>query len=389
MPDLENANSEALVKLGERASPRTGDSRILRHLAGSNRMEPETLQPERPDPQCWQAARSMSAAPRRRTFRPDALAAAAAYSARYRGVALLVACDGEIVFEDYPNGGAPDRANPIASGTKSFTGALAVAAAADGLLTFDELAVGTLPEWRDDPLKSKITLRHLLQFVSGLDGGKPGRSPDFASSLGTPATHSPGERFLYGSAPFQVFGEVLRRKLAGQFADPLTYLEARVFAPIGLTVSGWRRGTDGLPQLASGAALTLREWWKFGELIRAAGRWHGQPVLPADLLDESLRGSAVNPCYGMGWWRNEVPTDTLRGLQRVWTLGLEDLSDAPHVPRDLVYAAGAAKQRLYVSPSLGIVVVRQAEGILEALANGDRGGFSDGEFLRRLLETAG
>ncbi|MFZ5831671.1 MAG: hypothetical protein ACOY3P_16415, partial [Planctomycetota bacterium] len=50
---------------------------------------------------------------------------AAEYSAAHRGISMLVMLDGRIVFEHYPNGGRPDRAHELASGTKSFSGILA------------------------------------------------------------------------------------------------------------------------------------------------------------------------------------------------------------------------------------------------------------------------
>jgi hypothetical protein len=77
--------------------------------------------------------------------------------------------------------------------------------------------------------------------------------------------------------------------------------------------------------------------------------------------------------------------DTHRNRQRQLTFGLDDLTLEAAIPRDLAFAAGAGKQRLYVSRAKHLVVVRQATGLLEALANGERGGFSDREFLRRLL----
>jgi CubicO group peptidase (beta-lactamase class C family) len=45
---------------------------------------------------------------------------------------------------------------------------MAAAAVQDRLLSLDELAVETLPEWRDDPLKRRITVRHILSLTSGL-----------------------------------------------------------------------------------------------------------------------------------------------------------------------------------------------------------------------------
>jgi hypothetical protein len=52
------------------------------------------------------------------------------------------------------------------------------------------------------------------------------------------------------------------------------------------------------------------------------------------------------------------------------------VANATWLPTDLVAACGAGKQRLYVIPSLKLVIVRQ--GSLSR-------GFSDIEFLGRLL----
>jgi len=55
-----------------------------------------------------------------------------------------------------------------------------------------------------------------------------------------------------------------------------------------------------------------------------------------------------------------------------------DIVKCAWLPEDLFMAAGAGKQRLYVIPSLQLVIVRQ--GDLRASR-----GFSDAEFLDRLL----
>ncbi len=52
-------------------------------------------------------------------------AAAADYSAKRRGVSLLVMQAGRIVLETYPDPGGPTNGWELASGTKSFTGVMA------------------------------------------------------------------------------------------------------------------------------------------------------------------------------------------------------------------------------------------------------------------------
>src|SRR5205814_9185898 len=105
---------------------------------------------------------------------------AAAYSAKHKGISCLVMIDGNVVFEDYPNGGKADRAFELASGTKSFWGVAAVAAVQDGLLKLDERAADTLTEWKDDAKKSKVMLRQILSLTAGLPGGRVGQPPPYA-----------------------------------------------------------------------------------------------------------------------------------------------------------------------------------------------------------------
>ncbi len=297
---------------------------------------------------------------------------AAEYSARYRGISLLVMVDGKTVFEDYPNGGSPTRAHGLASGTKSFSGVMAVAAQQDGLLSLDEPASKTLTEWQGDPLREKITLRQLLNLTSGIPGGKLGRILTYQEAVQSPAEAPPGTRFSYGPVPFQIFGEVMRRKLGG---DPLAYLQRRIFQPIGLEYAFWRRGPDGHPLLPFGAFLTARNWARFGELVRQGGVWQGQRVVDAALLDRCFEPSQVNPLYGLSWWLARPIDPAQRAAIGQVGQPFADLASF-QLAEDLVIAAGGGGQRLYVSRRLGLVVVRQALG---------SPGFSDSVFLRLLL----
>lgn len=311
---------------------------------------------------------------------------AAEYSAARRGVSLLVMVDGEVVFEDYPNSGGADKSHELASGTKSFNGPLVAAAIEDKLIaSWDEKVVDTITEWNADGRKSKITLRNLLSLTSGIAGGGIARPPAYSEAITTAAEAEVGEKFQYGPAPFQIFGELLRRKLAAKSEGVLDYLERRIFEPIGLAHGVWKKDKDGNPHLPSGASLTAREWAKYGELIRHAGRWKEKQLIPKKELDECFVGNTANPAYGLTWWLNRPVDDAT--LRRVPLLRrATDLVGAKTpLPTDLVFAAGAGDQRMYVSRQHKLVIVRQATGILEALFGGRRQDFSDTELLSRLL----
>jgi CubicO group peptidase (beta-lactamase class C family) len=301
-------------------------------------------------------------------------AAAAAYSAENRGVSLLVLRAGERVFEDYPNQGGADRGWELASGTKSFTGVIVAAAIQDGLInSWDELCADTLHEWRGDA-RREITLRHLLSLTSGIEGGPIARPPAYADAIGQTAGEAPGARFAYGPTPFQIFGEIMRRKLEG---DPLAYLQRRIFDPLSITPTHWRRGRDGNPHMPSGAGLTARDWARFGLFVMREGEGRVDP----GALAQCFQGSAANPGYGLSWW---LWRDGLVPPGRTQAVSIDPALTRRFGPISM--AAGAGDQRLYLLPQRDLVVVRQATGILRALRQrrGD-GGFSDAGFMRTLL----
>src|SRR6476661_8813619 len=95
---------------------------------------------------------------------PAAVRQAARYSREHRGTSFLVIQNGKALFEEYPRGGDADTPQRIYSGTKAFWNLAALAAMEDGLLSLDELVANTISSWRNDPRKSQVTIRQLLDF---------------------------------------------------------------------------------------------------------------------------------------------------------------------------------------------------------------------------------
>ena len=314
---------------------------------------------------------------------PDNFKKAVEYSHSQHGTSVLVMVRGEILFEDYAPGWTAEKPHLLASGAKSFCGVTAACAVHDGLLTLDERVAETLVEWKDDPRKSRITIRQLLSLSSGIDGGDNGSVPSYKRSVSmAESSAEPGAKFSYGPIPFQCFGELMRRKLEPMQESVEAYLHRRVLDPIGMKVGFWRKDADGNINLPAGIFLTPREWAKFGELVRLEGKWKETEIVPAPLLAECFKPSTANPAYGMTWWLlgdgDESSTEAANGrnvepkLRRV----LEErrkLKFKP--PADTVAAMGKGKNRCYVIPSLEMVIIRM----------GDSEGreFSDNEFLAK------
>jgi CubicO group peptidase (beta-lactamase class C family) len=320
---------------------------------------------------CRSNAQSRAASTEQERFR-----LAAEYSRDQRGLSVLVMKGNKIIFEDYQNGHSAETPWMLASGTKSFSGVMLAAAIEDGLVKgFDEKVSDTITEWRADPKKKDLTIRQLLSLTSGISAGQIGRVSSYADAIASPMSHEPGEQFEYGPVPFQVFGELMTRKLAPKKENVMSYLKRRILDPIGLKVADWRM-ENGQPLLPQGASLTAREWAKFGMFLKNGGKWNGKQIVKKSLLDELVIGSKANPAYGITFWLNHDGIDP-RGRKIGRGNVVNEISErgvATGVP-DLYMAAGAANQRLYIIPSVDLVIVRQGR-----LAKWD-----DHEFLGRLL----
>jgi CubicO group peptidase (beta-lactamase class C family) len=290
---------------------------------------------------------------------PDALArfeAADAYSTSRRGRAMLVLQGDTVVFEAGENGHSLDEPGPLYSGTKSFACAAALAARDDGLLDLDAPAADTLTEWRGDADKEAIRVSDLLHFTSGLkddfwkltyDGLIVDQKVDdkYAVAVAEPTTFEPGSAFRYNGTDLLVFGEVLTRVTR---EDPLSYLQAKVLDPIGFRTSGWSHDPSGNPMMAYGAWTTVNEWAKFGRLVRDDPRYA-----------DCRHGSDPMPAYGLNFWLNaELTADQAALVPTHPSAGRL----IPEAPDDLFMAAGARDQRLYVIPSLDLVIVRLGDG---------------------------
>src|SRR5690348_16096420 len=150
-------------------------------------------------------------------IQPGNCARAAGYSDKNRGFSVLVMQNGKAVFEHYANGGGTDMRCKIFSGTKSFWGIAALCAVRDGLIKLDDRVADTITEWKNDPRKTQITIRQLLNQTDGIEPAPHLHSESIrdrnAAAIQLPLVAAPGSAFAYGPSHLQIFNEVLRRKL--------------------------------------------------------------------------------------------------------------------------------------------------------------------------------
>lgn len=317
--------------------------------------------------------------------------AARNYSATHNGTALIVEEGGNIRYEKYYNGYSGEPLH-IYSGTKSFFGVLAVIAQEEGLLDLDDRVAETITEWRDDPAKSQITLRETLNFTSGLETGFEeiyGRSSDdkLSVAVGLDAVRPRGSAFIYGPGNINVFCEVLRRKLKSKGMSYEGYLRKKLIHPLNINITRWREDAHGNVVPSAGMYMTGRDWLHFGEMINAGGTWRGKRIVRTESLSQCFSGTRINPSFGLCFWLNGYAKEVnAREMDVEESLEEEPMPEdwsgnclCADAPVDLICSLGSTFQRLYVVPSMDLIVVHHGKPGHE---------FRDANFLRILFKDA-
>jgi CubicO group peptidase (beta-lactamase class C family) len=271
---------------------------------------------------------------------------------------LLVVRDGELVSEAYFNGAGASAATPTASVTKSITSALVGIALHEGLLTsLDQPMADFFPEieWRaQDPRKSAVTLRQILQMRSGYPWEEQAGYLDALFSRSDwipllaefPLTTEPGTQFGYSNLTAHVMGIVVARAADRSLYD---FARSRLFDPLGIQVPSWPKDARGCYYGSGDAALTPRSMAKLGQLYLDEGLWNGAAILPAGWVEESWRP------YSIDVYDGDIMS-SVRGLGYGY-LWWSARSGSHHVD----FAWGHGGQVVFVVRELRLVVVATAE----------------------------
>jgi len=306
--------------------------------------------------------------PREAGWDPAKLEAALNFAGERKSSGVVVLHKGRILAERYWDlnpakttpGGRPNRyyymrrgadgqghvIEDVASVQKSVVSILVGIARQRGLVRLDDPVTKYLgPGWSKAPreAEARITLRHLITMTSGLTGNLEFEAPA-------------GARWRYNTRAY-----ALSRKVVCVAAkmDPNTLTREWLTGPVGMADSKWvpRPGAVvGAPAVNQlGFATTARDLARFGLLIQAGGVWNGRVIIAdREYLHDALSPSQeLNPSYGYLWWLNGQPFVRRGAGTRKFPGWL-----IPTAPKDLVAALGALGRKLYVVPSLGLVVTR-------------------------------
>ncbi|MBX3277632.1 MAG: serine hydrolase [Acidobacteria bacterium] len=312
-----------------------------------------------------------------------AIGEAVRYAAEHNSTGLVIVRGGRLVAEHYWREWTQETAQPIFSSSKSVTATLVGMAIEDGLVkSVDQSASAFVPAWKGSP-KAAITLRHMLSMTSGIRVGPVRAVADidaFEETAAWPLEHEPGAHWAYNTPVYRMLLRMLEHAANESINQ---YTQRRLAGPIGLQFSVW--DCSPAPDNKTNCAWyrsCLRDMAKFGLLILRGGRWEDKQLVSARFISESTSTSQkLNEAYGYLWWLNGKSSFKLAGGQpgqgMLW----------PDCPADAVGALGAQDKKIYVVPSLDLVVARHGGASGVARTPGEEGGGRtsfDNELLGRI-----
>lgn len=236
------------------------------------------------------------------------LATAASTIGKYRAArALLVARNGQLVFERYFNGGTAQQARNIHSASKSILSATVGAAIDDGLLTLDATVGESLAGKFSVPTsKQSITVKHLLSMTSGIQWSEDSTEYRIGVNriqgiLNLKQAYTPGKHWNYSTGDATLLAAVVAAK-TGSYAG---YADSRILSPLGITVEKWGIDPQGYYSGGCNFFITPREMLRFGQSYLATTPWQQTSTTPK-----------ASSYYGYMWW-----TDIGAGNFRAWGWG--------------------------------------------------------------------
>lgn len=282
------------------------------------------------------------------------------------GLAVLIARDGKIVYQDGFGFADLEKKTPvtvetkfrIGSISKQFTAAALLRLADEGKLSLDDTLEKYFPDF---PGASGITLHQLLTHTSGIHSYTS--KPEFLARVATPIApddliaffrddppdFAPGKRFLYNNSGYFLAGEIAA-KVSGR---PLgTLLREAFFEPLGMKDTGIFENATPPAGMAHGYSVTdgkaapALDWdmsWAggAGALYSTVGdlfRWNealfGGKVLKAESFAKMTTPAALPPgadmSYGYGLvvaTLNRLPSIGHGGGLNGWSSDLLRLPD--------------------------------------------------------------
>ena len=310
-----------------------------------------------------------AAAPGKRTILEQALDDAERYAEINNSNAFIVWRNGKIERETYFGDHA--RSSPINSFSlaKQVTAfAIGRALALGNIASLDQPVADFVTEWKGDPLREEILVRHLLDMRAGFYPQVPPRGPadlisrtflhprhDEIIVAEYPVIDEPGTRYEYNNAAGDMVAVLIERATSRRYAEFVGTEIWRKIGAMGATV--WVNRPGGMAHSGCCMLAPAENFLRLAIAMLKDGVWEGERLLPEGYVEEMITPTPENPYFGLSIWVAGRYTGR-RGFANPDRGMPEILHGEPYLAADLYLFDGNANQVVYVVPSQDLAVLR-------------------------------
>lgn len=295
-----------------------------------------------------------------------------AFDANYAD-AILVLHRGRIVFEKYNGVMNPAQPHIAFSMTKSLYGTLTEMLIGEGKIDEHRTVASYIPELGQSGF-ADATVRQVLDMTTSLDfnedtdegnrlfgtfsiadgmqprpAGYTGPTTAFDALKTVRKVDAHGQRFDYQSVDTQILALIISRVTGKRSQDVVS---ERIWSKLGADHdANILVDSAGMPISLGGLSATLRDFARFGEMMRSGGRFNGQQIVPAAVVAKIRAGG--NPA-DMTHALYDYTTRRGWSYRSQWWVR--------HNSHGAYMAIGAYGQAIYVDPVAEMVVVRFMSG---------------------------
>lgn len=293
---------------------------------------------------------------------------------------IIILHSGKVIYERYFGEMTSENLHALMSVTKSFTGTLAAILVAEGKLDPQQRVDFYLPELARSGF-ADATVRQVMDMTTAIDYSEDYTDPnaevwkfstagnamlehpegtlqgyhDYLATVRKNGTH--GKAFGYRTVNSDVLGWIVERVGGAPLAEQL---RARIWSRMGMEQDAYYQvDATGTAFAGGGLNAALRDLARFGEMLRCGGKWHGEQIIPAAVVDDIRFGGSTTPfeaspynktltgwCYRNMWWVTNNPNGAFM-------------------------ARGVHGQAIYIDPAAEMVIVRLASNPIASNTHND------------------
>nr|WP_297918196.1 serine hydrolase [uncultured Allomuricauda sp.] len=269
--------------------------------------------------------------------------------------AFIIVKNGRIAVEWYFDDHTQNTSWYWASAGKTLTAFTVGIAQEENFLDINDKTSDYLGQgWTSTPAEKEnlITVWHQLTMTSGMNDSQF----DCVTPECLTYVADAGSRWAYHNGPYTLLQKVVSNATEMEWNE---YFNAKIRDKIGM--DGFWLSTNNLNNVYFSTARRLA---RAGIFNLNHGAWNGQPLLADAVFTNRMRNTSqsLNEAYGYLWWLNGKDSYRVPAFQTEFQGNL-----VPNAPSDAFFGLGRDDQKLYVVPSLELVIVRMGEDSGEAL----------------------